>query len=244
MTAPTRRGVLAGALALAAAPGRPDFFDGQTALVHGAERVLTDIVAPSPANLRGLAEPGAEVAQRALQGLLGGTHPLPGARDLPDRWGRLTGPALLVRADGTAFSLQAALLDAGAARVSPQSDDDTLLDAYFAAEDAARAAGRGLWALRAYGVRDATDEDRVYGFQIYRGAVRAAGENKGRVYFNFGDDFRTDLTATVTSGVFRRWKGKDGLQTCEGRTVELRGLVDWINGPSIELRHERQLRFL
>lgn len=244
MTTPTRRSVLAGAAALAAAPGRPDFFDGQSVIAHGVERVLTDIVAPSPASLRGVFEPGADIALRALGEILAESKPLPGARSPRDRWGRASGPALIVRADGTQSSLQAALLEAGAARVSPQSDEDALLDGYFAAEEAARAAKRGIWSLRAYAVRDATVEDRAFGFQIYRGVIRSTGENKGRVYFNFGGDFRTDVTATVTRGAFRRWRHKNALQSYENRMAELRGLVDWINGPSVELLHERQLRFL
>ncbi len=129
-------------------------------------------------------------------------------------------------------------------RVAPQSNDETLLDAYFAAEDRARTARLGIWALGAYVVRDTRDESRAYGFHIYRGAVRSTGENRGRVYFNFGEDFRKDVTATAARGAFRRWRRKEGLQFYEGRTVELRGLLEWINGPSIDLRHERQLRLL
>lgn len=244
MNGPTRRGVLAGALALAAAPARPDFFDGQTVVSHGAERVLTDIVAPSPAPLRGGAEPGADIALAALRAFLADHHPLPGARSPLDRWGRAMGPALYMKAGGAQTVLQTALLEAGAARVSPQSDDDALVDAYFAAEASARAALRGIWALSAYSIRDALDQRRAFGFQIYRGAVRATGESRGRVFFNFGEDFRTDLTATVTRGAFRRWRGDDPLASYDGRSVEVRGLVDWINGPSIELHNQRQLRLL
>jgi endonuclease YncB( thermonuclease family) len=244
MTGPTRRSVLAGALALVASPRRPDFFDGQTASLYGEERVLTDIIAPSPAPLRGGAEPGAEIASRALHAFAAVHRPLPGARSPKDRWGRAMGPARYADMEGNEVVLQTALLAAGAARVSPQSDEEALLDAYFAAEDAARVAGRGLWGLRAYAVRETTDESHAFGFQIYRGLVRSTGENKGRIFLNFGDNFRTDLTATMTKGAFRRWRRQDALQTYEGRTVELRGLVDWINGPSIEMRHERQLRFL
>lgn len=244
MTAITRRSMLLGAAALGAASGRPDFFDGQTVTVDGVERVLTDIVAPSSARLRGGADPGADIALAALGDILAVCRPLPGARSRLDRWGRAMGPAFFVRTDGTRASLQSALLAAGAARVSPQSDDDALIDGYFQAEDEARASGRGIWALPAYAVRDARDQRRAFGFQIYRGAVRSTGENKGRIYFNFGDDFRRDVTATVTKGAFRRWRRKEPLAFYAGEMVELRGIVERINGPSIELLHERQLRFV
>lgn len=235
--------MLAGAAA-AVAPKRPHFFDGQTVVIDGVERVLTDIVAPSSAPLRGWAEPGAEIALGALSAFASSHHPLPGARSPLDRWGRAMGPARFVGAAGAETTLQAALLEAGAARVSPQSDDDALLDDYFAAEERARAGCRGIWALDAYAFRDARDERRAFGFQIYKGVVRSTGENSGRVYFNFGEDFRKDVAATVAKGAFRRWRRQEALQSYEGRTVELRGLVDSINGPSIELRHERQLRLL
>ena len=62
----TRRSMLMGAAALAAPAHRPSFFDGQSVVIGGAERVLTDIVAPSSAPLRGWAEPGAEIALGAL----------------------------------------------------------------------------------------------------------------------------------------------------------------------------------
>jgi endonuclease YncB( thermonuclease family) len=244
MTGLTRRSMLAGAAALAAAPARPDFFDGQTVVAGGAERVLTDIVAPSSSPLHGRSEPGADISLRALQELLVAHAPLPGARSPLDRWGRAMGPALFVGADGRQLSLQIALLEAGAARVSPQSDDDALLDAYYAAEETARAARRGIWALATYAIRDVSDERGANGFQIYRGAIRSTDERRDRVYFNFGDDFRTDVTATVTKSAFRRWRRRDLFPSFAGMSVEVRGLVEWINGPSILLRHERQLRFL
>lgn len=213
-------------------------------VIDGVERVLSDIVAPSSAPLRGWAEPGAEIALDALAKFTATHRPLPGARSPFDRWGRAMGPARFVGPGGAETTLQAALLETGAVRVAPQSDDDPMLDAYFAAEYRARAARLGVWALDAYAVRDARDESRAFGFQIYTGAVRSTGEYRGRVYFNFGDDFRKDVTASVAKGAFRRWKRQDDVASFKGKTVELRGLVDWINGPSIELRHERQLRLL
>ena len=243
MTALTRRSLLAAA-AVIAAPRRPDFFDGETIHLDGAELVLTDIVAPAPATPAGGGEPGAEIARAALQDFLATSRPLAFVEPPRDRWGRLSGPARFLRADGGQTTAQAALLEAGAARVSPQTEDAAIIDAYFAAEDAARAAKKGIWAIPAYAVRDAREQRRAFGFQIFRGEIRSTGENRGRVYFNFGDDFRTDLTATVTKGAFRRWRRKDPLATYFGKIVEVRGPVDWINGPSIELRHERQMRLL
>lgn len=237
----SRRSLLAGAAALTA-PRRHDFFDGQTIHIDGAEIVLTDIVAPSPAAFAGRGEPGAEFTRAALQEFLRTSRKLSFTEPPRDRWGRLSGPAQFLRADGSRTTVQAALLEAGGARVSPQTNDHAILDTYFAAENAARALRNGIWSLPTYAVRDALEERRAFGFQIYRGAVQSTGETGGRIYFNFGENFRTDLTATVARGAFRRWQRNDPPSFYAGRIVELRGVVEWVNGPSIELRHERQLR--
>lgn len=244
MTSLTRRRFVLAAAGLAVPVERPQFFDGQTVHLGATDLVLTDILAPSPSPLHGVAEPGAAIAADVLQAFLENHRPPPFASPPPDRWGRASGPALFLRADGARASLQQALLEAGAARVFPQSDDDALLDGYFAAEDAARAARAGLWGLNSYAVRAAVDVRRAFGFQIYRGVVRSTGENRGRVYFNFGEDFRVDVTATATLGAFRRWRRGRALTDYAGSRVEVRGVVDWINGPSLDLRHERQLRLI
>ena len=244
MTTLTRRSMLAGAATALAAPKRLDFFDGQSVTAHGVARVLTDIVAPSSSALQGVAEPGAEIALRALQEILAASRPLAFAASPVDRWGRASGPARVLLAESRETTLQAALLEAGAARVSPQSDDVALISGYFDAEARARAEKRGIWSLTAYDVRDTRDDRRAYGFQVYRGAILSVGERRGRIYFNFGDDFRSDVTATVSRGEFRRWRRKRPLEAYRGKVVETRGIVESINGPSIEIRHELQLRIL
>ncbi len=243
MTALTRRALLAGGAAMVA-PTRPDFFDGQTVFDGGREIVLTDILAPSSAALWGGAEPGAAMAQETLRKIMASGTLVPDTTARLDRWGRAAGAARWRYADGGETTLQEALLAEGAARVHPQSDDDAMLDRYFAAEEDAHGAKRGLWMLDAYAVRDAGDARAAVGFQIYRGKIRSASDRRGRIFFNFGEDFRTDFTATLTKGAFRRWRRKDLVESYAGLTVEVRGLVERINGPSIALVHERQLRLL
>ncbi|MFN0023026.1 MAG: thermonuclease family protein [Parvularculaceae bacterium] len=243
MTLVSRRAVLAGGAAIVA-PARPDFFDGQTVLAGGREIVLTDILAPSSAALWGGAEPWSEMASEALRKIRASGTLVSERMNSLDRWGRAAGAAHWRHADGRETTLQEALLAEGAARVHPQSDDAAMLDRYFAAEDAARGARRGLWALDAYAIRNADDARAAFGFQIYHGKVRSASNRRGRIFFNFGEDFRTDLTATLTQGAFGRWRRKDLIETYAGLTIEVRGLVERINGPSIELAHERQLRLL
>ncbi len=138
--------------------------------------------------------------------------------------------------------MQEFLLAQGAARVTPQSDDFAFVERCYRAEHAAREAKLGLWAFRDYRIRDAAAAEEAWGFQIYAGVIRTAAERGARVFFNFGDDFRTDFTASVARSSFRRWRGKPDAAAFAGMSAEVRGLVDRINGPSMELKHELQLQ--
>ena len=239
-----RRRFLIGAAAMAAspAPPTPAFSDGRTIILDGREHALSDIIAPSTIPLVGGAEPASDYALAALSEIIKRGAPTAAVTEKQDRWGRISGPVRWRTANGRETTLQEILLAQGAARVAPETGDFAFLDRCFRAEKAARDGGVGLWAVGAYRIRDASKGEMARGFQIYRGVVRKAAEHQGRVYFNFGDDFRSDFTATVRKGAFRRWKTKLDLASAAGWAVEVRGRVERINGPSIELLHEMQLR--
>jgi endonuclease YncB( thermonuclease family) len=236
-----RRRFLIGA-AMIAASQRPPFSDGQSIFVDGREYVLTDIIAPSTTPLSGPPEPGADFAKAILNEALLRGSPTSDAAASTDRWGRIGGAVRWIVAAGRETTLQEILVAEGAARVAPQSDDYEFIDRCFAAEKIARAAQLGLWKYDHYRSRNANIPEIAYGFQIYAGEIRDAGDHGGRVYFNFGDDFRSDFTASVSRAAFRRWKSKLDPATAIGGRAEVRGYVERINGPSIELLHERQLR--
>jgi hypothetical protein len=225
-----RRKLLASSVAFAAAP----FADGQTVLIGGAEFFLTDIVGPKAG------EPAGDFAAATLRAILAKASAV-GEPARRDRWGRPFGRAGIFVA-GRETSLQEVLLAQGAARVFPQSDDFDFIERCYRAEDTARAARLGLWSEDAYRVRDAGSAAKAFGFAIYDGVVRNANDRGQRVFLNFGDDYRSDFTATIMRASFRRWRGKPEIASFIERRVEIRGIVDWINGPSIELRHEMQLR--
>lgn len=225
-----RREFLLSSAALAAAP----VADGQSISFGGEDYFLSDVVRPKPN------EPAGAFVAAALGALLSKGRAT-GSGKARDRWGRLVGPVGIVFA-GRTTTLQELLLAQGAARVFPQSDDFDFIERCYRAENAARAARLGLWGNDAYRLRDANDAEMGFGFEVYAGIVRDANERGSRVFLNFGENFRTDFTTTVTRSSFRRWRGKPEAASFVGRRVEARGLVDWINGPSIELRHEMQFR--
>ena len=235
-----RKFLVKGAAALASPRRLPQLFDGQTVSIGDRGFFLSDIVVPTRNRLAGGGEPGANFSLTALQqtlskGILGDAKDL-----ITDRWGRLSGPVGWVTGEKLT-TLQELLLEAGAARVFPQSTAFDFIDRYLTVEAKARKEQKGNWCLPDWKIRSANDVRLLRGFQIWRGPVASVGGRGSRVYVNFGADYRTDLTATVTRGEMRGWRTKiDG--ELAGANVELRGVAVRINGPSVELRHELQLR--
>jgi len=158
-----------------------------------------------------------------------------------DRHGRAL--AHLRRDDG--LWVQGAMLDRGLARVYSFADNRTAVGDMLALERGARAARRGIWALDWYAVRDAaavTSGD-LDSFQLVEGQVRDAAEIRGgRVFLNFGADWRRDFTVTVGPGdrdVFRA-AGLD-LLALGGRRIRVRGWIHERNGPMIDADHPEQI---
>ncbi len=221
--------------------GNP-FLDGQSFSFDGMEYFLTDVIVPSIAPLGGGKESGATYAANELMRIISRGAPIKERLRTRDRWGRYTGPLSWRMADGRETTIQEMMLAAGAGRTAPQSENFEFIDRCLIAEDLARELKNGLWALDDYRILDAASDERVYGYQIYAGAVERAEMRRGRVYFNFGADYRSDFTASLRVSDFRRWRTPIEPESLVDADVEIRGLVNWINGPSIDLLHEKQLR--
>ncbi|MBI1392541.1 MAG: hypothetical protein GC152_07355 [Alphaproteobacteria bacterium] len=249
----TRRAVVASGLGAAAfvAIGRAIAATGATALsgdrfeLDGVECLLDDIIAPAPRRLSMAPEPFAGRARAALQRLLDEAAPAFEATG-EDRWGRPVG-RLYRAADGG--PLDQALIAAGAARVFPQSADHGNIRTLLGIERAARDGARGLWAIPFYAPIRANDietwrypQQRALSrrFHIARGALTAVAKQGGRTFFNFGEDYREDFTATWIGDARSLPILADG-DDLIGRLVEARGYVSFINGPSLEIRHPLQI---
>lgn len=220
--------------------------DGDTLeLVNGTTVRLVGIQAPKLALGRpGFREwPMVAQAKRALERLVAGhdliLHPAP----IPtDRWGRQL--AHLERDDGV--WIQGEMLRQGWARVYTFADNRQLAAPMLALEREARAAGRGIWALRWYAViAPEQAAGRVGSFQIVEGRVVTAAAVRGRVYLNFGPDWKTDFTISIPPRV-RRTMARTGADpgALTGGLVRVRGWVRSYNGPMIELTHPEQLELL
>jgi endonuclease YncB( thermonuclease family) len=139
--------------------------------------------------------------------------------------------------------VQGALLDQGLARVYSFADNRALVADMLARERAARRASRGIWADAFYGIRRPEDAlGHVGSFQIVEGHVVEASIVRGRAYLNFGEDWRSDFTVTLSPAVRRRFE-RVGIDPVSygGRRVRVRGWIDSFNGAMIEATHPEQI---
>ncbi len=230
-----------------------DVIDGDTVVletpVMGAAQVrLVGIQAPKLplGRVNFPVWPLAAEAKSLLAALVGGrklTLSFGGAEK--DRHGRLL--AHLRRPDGT--WVQGVMLKRGMARVYSFADNRAAVAAMLALEQDARKARRGIWGLRYYAVRGAgklRELSRLAGtFQLIEGRVAGAARIKGRVYLNFGDDWRKDFTITIQAKAGRLFAkaGVDPL-AFEGKMVRVRGWLKKFNGPMIEANHPEQIEVI
>jgi micrococcal nuclease len=113
-------------------------------------------------------------------------------------------------------------------------------------EKRARANRLGIWAKTRFRVRNPHEPRRdIDTFQIVEGRVVSAAIIKGRAYLNFGPNWRTDFTFSISPRDRRRFEraGID-LAMLASRRVRGRGWVTLRNGPLIELTHPEQLEIL
>ncbi len=151
-----------------------------------------------------------------------------------------------VELDGTGGWLQARLVGDGFARVHTHADTRKCAVALLALEDRARKEKRGLWANPFYRIRQPGELDEDVGtFQIVEGTIVGAVERRDRIFLNFGPDYRSDFTVTISPRDARRI-AKDGTDPLawKAKRVLVRGWISLLNGPEIELTHPEQIEIL
>lgn len=170
-----------------------------------------------------------------------------GARER-DRYGRLLTHVFVGEGDEPLW-VQEALIRDGLAMVYSFADNRDCVRELQRAERAAREAEAGLWEQGVFRVRDAADLDSLdgllYSFQIVEGRVEDVAESRGRIYLNFGEDWRTDFTATVAPSDRDSFSGS-GIQLpdLEGRAIRVRGWLERRNGPMIDVTHPEQIELV
>ncbi|MEO1135898.1 MAG: hypothetical protein AAFW68_04690 [Pseudomonadota bacterium] len=200
---------------------------------------MADVIAPPLYRLTQGLPPYFEQSRRALESHLRSEFQIEDS--LPStRWGVRR---VVLRGPDEGRTLQEAMVSEGAVRVFPQSDDHDFIRRLLVLEARARDMRSGLWALPAYRQFDALNAEGAIGaFHLVEGAIVRAERFGARFYLNFDDDFRTDFTATAASTLYRRWRRNDfDLASLNSARVRIRGYVQSINGPSIDLKHPLQI---
>ncbi|HVB88606.1 MAG TPA: hypothetical protein VND97_00245, partial [Beijerinckiaceae bacterium] len=141
------------------------------------------------------------------------------------------------------------LVGAGWARVMPSESEDACLPQLLAAEAQARRSGLGLWADPYYAVLPATNRadfaDRAETRVIVKGRITSRGAAGSRVYLNFGPDRRLDLALSVSKRDAARFSAAGRpLANFVGKTVRVRGLLDFWFGPRIDVDYPGQIEVL
>jgi endonuclease YncB( thermonuclease family) len=142
--------------------------------------------------------------------------------------------------------VQGEMVRRGLARVGTLPDLRHRAADMLAAERQARQAGRGLWAHPAMAIRSPTNvRAHVDSFQLVEGLVLDVADIRGRLYLNFGPDWREDFTVTIAPDDRDAFEdaGMDPAALA-GRSIRVRGWVDVRNGAMIEATHPEQIELL
>ncbi|MDH4983549.1 thermonuclease family protein [Hyphomicrobium sp. D-2] len=215
--------------------------DGQQVRIIGA-------LSPRSPDLSPAAEPWTpeENAKQTLRELVAGkTIFLATSGRTQDRYGRRLAHVFIDN-DGERVWVQGEMLLRGHARAYGLPGNFDCMNELLAHEKAARDAGLGLWRNGAYSPRPAwrTREllRRRNSYEIVTGNVAKVATTKARTYINFGRDWRSDFTAGIEARVLRENPElAQSLQQLEGRRVEVRGWIQYRNGPYIDIEHPSQL---
>lgn len=192
--------------------------------------------------------PSAELALARLQVLLdeaGGDLALAPAGPGRNRYGALLVTA--TRGDGT--TLQEMLVVEGLAAVDSHGDNTAHTVRLLQLEENARNEGLGAWGLRDLLVHT-TDPNALAPWldsvAIVEGRVISTGQARdGRIYLNFGTDWRTDFTVQVMRRDQRRFEAAGvTLRSLDGAVVRVRGWLHEENGPMITLDHPEALEII
>jgi len=223
---------------------------GDTLILQDGRSVgLMGVLIPRRAADAGLATQARQDAEKALADLvLGQIVELHLDIRTRDRYGRLLAH-LFVMQGGQRVWVQEKLAASGLARVISFKDNRRCIPDLLAAERAARDTGQGHWRSGFFAIKPAASEDVLaassQNYEIVEGQVESVAEVKGRLYLNFGKNWRRDFTVMIPNEASKLFPtDDDALTKLKGRPVRVRGWVENFNGPSITVTHPEQMELL
>lgn len=235
-----------------------EVLDGETVrLDDNIEVRLVGALAPRAADADARADlewPPETEARRALTTLVAGrTVSLAFLGERADRYERVLAHLFVGEGDGQTW-VQGRLVETGHARAYALPGSDGCIGELLKRERQARQSGLGLWSHAAYQVRPAdrpTEVERYrFTFQLVRGRVERARQSGGLAVLELASGERAPAEAGGSQrGAFRvTWKrngwrsaGLSRVEAYEGRSVLVRGWIDVVRGPEIEVQSAGQL---
>ncbi|CAM3768058.1 thermonuclease family protein [Litorimonas haliclonae] len=166
-----------------------------------------------------------------------------------DRYDRALAQVYTLQPDGSPDQwVQSEMVRLGYGRVRSYADTAWEIETLLEIESTARRAGRGLWQSDDFKVRAPAPNalaQHVDSFQIIEGLIISAAQVRGMTFLNFGSDYKTDFTVSISRRDRRKFeKAGIDLGDMEGRRVRVRGWVELYNGPVIWLDHPQAIEFI
>lgn len=166
-----------------------------------------------------------------------------------DRYDRALAQVFTLSPDGTPdLWVQEEMVRLGLARIFTWPNERVDSGRLYRAERSARDAGRGIWSHEFYAVRDPDPNNLaqyVDSAQVVEGIILSVADVRGRIYMNFGVDYKTDFTIVIAKKNVKTFTKADiDLPSLEGARVRVRGWIELVNGPAIWLDHPQRLEIL
>lgn len=176
-----------------------------------------------------------------------------------DRYGKLLAQVYVEPEGGEREWLQGAMVRAGLAVTYSVADNRACARELMEVERGAKERQQGFWRNGLFRIRNASDATLLLGlvntYQIVKGVVTTVAEVGGRVYVNFGANYRDDFTLAIEkkdrsafagapgalASVARGKRGEAGLEELKGKRVQARGWIQVSNGPMIAVTHPEQI---
>ncbi len=187
-------------------------------------------------------EPLGEEAGQALSALIAGRKVRidynPGKRD---RHNRLLGQVY----DDKGVWIQGEMLRHGFAMVYSFSDDShDIIEKMLAAEREARSQKLGIWGDPYYRVITPEEvREFINRFKLVEGRVANVHEYHGNIYINFNAHWKGNFAVFISHKHVDAFANAH-LSSLEGKTIRVRGWINFHNAPMIELTHVEQIENL
>ncbi len=153
--------------------------------------------------------------------------------------------AHLVRKDKDVW-VNGMILSLGLGRTRTTKYNPGMASQMLKLEQNARSIKDGLWGIKEHKILNHKQaEEHIGSFQIVEGRIKNVSRQKNTLYLNFGDNWRTDFTISITSSNLRSFKKlKMEPQDWNGKRVRVRGWLESWNGPHIKIDHPERIELL